>query len=136
MTVVYRKSDVVKVKVHDLEVHLNPLTHHDKNQIQSLLVSGNVDGLMAGATMALKCAIKDVKGLKLPDGSDYKLEFEGGKLSDEAIDDLLNLKCQGELSAICIAMVNGIPDEFINPETGEVYEGVKIMRDGDSEKKD
>lgn len=136
MTVVYRKTDVIKVKVHDIEVHLNPLTHHQKNSIQSLLVAGNVDSLMAGATMAVKCAVKDVKGLKLPDGSDYQLQFDNGQISDECMDDLMNIKCQSELSAICIAMVNGIPDEFINPETGEVFKGVKIIRDGDSEKKD
>lgn len=136
MTVVYRKNDVVKVQVHDLEVHLNPLTHHQKNQIQSLLVSGGVDGLMNGAALALKSAIKDVKGIKMHDGSDYRLEFENGAITDECLSDLLNLKIQSELSAICLAMVNGIPDQFINPETGEVYEGVKIIRDGDSEKKD
>ncbi len=136
MTIVYRKNDVIKVKVHDIEVHLNPLTHHQKNKIQSLLVSGNVDSLMAGATMAIKCAIKDVKGLTLPDGSEYRLSFENGQVTDESLDDLMNLQCQGELSSVCIQLVNGIPDDFINNETGEVLPGVKILRDGNSSKKD
>ena len=135
MAIIYRKTDRVKIEVDDLVISICPLGHHEKNKIQSLLVGGNVDSLMAGATLALKSAIKAVKGLKLQDGEDYQLEFENGELTDDALSELMNVECNSKITAICLQLMDGIPKEFINPDTKEVIDGVRIIRQGDSEKK-
>lgn len=135
MAIVYRRKDKIKVKVGDIEIKISPLGHHDKNKIQSLLVSGNVDSLMEGATLALRCGLKDVKGLKLSDGSDYELEFEDNVLSDDSLDDMMNLECQGKLISICLGLIDGIPNEF-KDNNGNALDGVKIIRSESPEKKD
>lgn len=139
MSIVYKTSDRIKIKVDDIVLYVSPLKYHDKNKIQALLVSGDVDSIMQGATQALKCAIKDVKGLKLADDhlADYKLTFDdNGELSDESLDDLMNLQYNAKFSNICLKLVDGIPDEFIDNASGEVMEGVYIIKSDDSKKKD
>jgi hypothetical protein len=136
MSVVYRKSDRVKIQVGDIEIHVSPLSYHEKSEIQALLLSKDIDGMMKGGVLALQYAIKNVKGLTSPDGSEHQLEFDGGKLTDDALSDLMNLSCNSKISSICIALINGIPDEFIDVATNEVLEGVRIITKDLPEKKD
>ena len=88
------------------------------------------------AAEALKCAIKGVEGLTLSDGKDYSLEFDDNKeLTDECLDDLLNLEVAGELTTISVSLLNGVPKEFVNPNTGEKLDGVEYVDKGGSTKK-
>ncbi len=135
MAVVHRKSDKIKVKIEDIILTISPLSQHDKNEIQGLLVGGNVNSVMAGASLALKCSIKGVDGIQDVEGNDYKLDFEEGKLSDECLDDLMNLEFQDKIASVCLSLIGGIPKDFTNAETGEVLEGVRIIKAGDEGKK-
>lgn len=135
--IAYRTSDRIRVAVDDIEISISPLNHHDKNAIQTLLVAGKVESLMEGSILALKCGIKSIRGVKYPDGSDLELVFENesDRLSDSSVDTLLNLPCHNKLSSICLELIEGIPSEFVNPETKEVIEGVRIIKEDVPEKK-
>lgn len=86
---------------------------------------------MQAAGEAIKCGIKNIAGLKLADGSDYELNFDdNNELTDESVDDLLNLEESGKLTNICAALVNGIPKEFVNAYTGKKLEGVEFIKTG------
>lgn len=134
MAVVHRKSDKIKVKIDDIVLTVSPLSQHQKNEIQSRLVSGNMNSVMEGAALALKCAIKGVSGIQDVEGNDYQLSFEDNHLSDECLDDLMNLEVQDKISSVCLGLIGGIPKEFINAETGEVLPGVKIIKAGEEKK--
>jgi hypothetical protein len=124
--IIYRKSDRIKIKLLDLTVELAPLSYHEKSEIQETIIND----AMGGSIKALKNAVKDIKGLKLPDGSDYKLEFDGDSLSDECVDGLMNIKGITELNIACLDLLNGVPeDEFINPLTGQKLEGIEIVKE-------
>lgn len=134
MAIIHRKSDRIKVKIEDITLVVSPLSQHDKNTIQSLLVSGKVDSIMNGATMALKCAIKDIGGVT-HNNEQYRLEFDDNKhITDDCLDDLMNLEMHDKISSVCLALLGGIPKEFLNAETGEVLEGVRIIKAGEEKK--
>ena len=135
MSIVYRTNDKIKIKVDSLVLTVSPLSYHDKNKIQSLLVTGNAESVMNGASLAIKIAVKGVSGLKLSDGSDYELAFEDGQLTNESLDDLMNIECNSKISTICLGLIHGIPKDFTNNNTGEVIEGIHIIKAGDSTKK-
>ncbi|MCK5616157.1 hypothetical protein KAR91_80580 [Candidatus Pacearchaeota archaeon] len=134
MGIVYRTSDRIKLKVSELVVTIGPLTKYQKEKIQSLSLN---DKLMDAAGEAIKCGIKNIEGLVLADGSDYVLSFDDNKeLTDDCVDDIMNVGESGLISNICASLISGIPDEFVNPYTGKKLEGVEFIKvGGKSEKK-
>lgn len=130
MSIVYRKSDRITLKVHDLTVKVAPLTFAEKAEINGLIGSAaDPNGAMKGSLLAVKCAVKDIKGLTLPDGSPYKLEFENDKLTDECVDDLTNIQGGSELFIACLNLISGVPQDFINPVTGQKLEGIEVVKE-------
>lgn len=127
--VVYRKSDRIKLKVGELEVHLAPMTFMEKSTVQDMVM----ENAMKGSMHALKCAVKNIKGLTLNDGSEYELQFENDLLTDECIDDLTNIQNIDELFIACLDLLNGVPSEFRNPVTGEVLQGIEIIKEQSGE---
>jgi hypothetical protein len=126
MSVIYSMDDTRDVKVDDVVFTLRPLDYLKKSQMETAISQGN---FMDAAVVALKSGIKDVKGLKRPDGTEYKLEFdESDMLTDRSINDLLNIPQNSKLSVIAFSMLNGISQsEFVDPQTGEPLEGVKFV---------
>lgn len=134
MAIVYRKEDRIKVKVGNITVKISPLTYREKAEAQAMIMSNTTNAGMDGSLYALKCCIKEIEGLKLPDGSKYELKFEDDKLTDECVDDLTNIEENDKLFLACLAFLNGIPKKFINPITGEELEGVKIIKEKSGKK--
>ena len=132
--IIYRKEDRITIKINKLTVKLAPLSYEEKATAETLILENTQRSSMDGSIYAVKCAVKDIKGLKLPDGSDYELEFENNILTDKCIDDLTNIEGNNELFIACLGLLNGVPSEFINPLTGEKLEGVEIVKEK-SEKK-
>lgn len=134
MSVVYRVNDTFELKVGKIVFSLSPLGYKVKADMQSSVLAGKP---MDAAVKALKNSIKDVKGLKLPDGSDYELSFEpNGEVSDNCIDDLLNIPEAAKLNVIAISLINGMPQgEFVDAETGKPMEGVSFVKKASSRKK-
>lgn len=127
MSIVYRINDVIDLKINDLIVSISPLNYKVKADMQSYIMAGKP---MDAASVALKNAIKKIKGLCLPDGSEYELEFDAsGCLSDSCISDLLNIPEATKLNIVAVSLINGIPQgEFIDAETGKPLEGVKFVK--------
>jgi len=132
MTTIYRKSDRVRVKIDGVTFSLAPLSAHQKAEIQAAMLNGrrNMDIKEAtqGVVLALKYSIKDVDGVFNTDGTPYRLQLDENKcLSEECVDDLLNLEITEKLSLVCSSLIRKIPDEFTN-EKGEKMEGVEIVK--------
>lgn len=125
---IYKTSDKISVKIDDICVKISPLTFEQKCEIQALLVEGNPMSVVKAATSAVKYAVKGLDGVENPDGSKYDLEFENGTLTDSCVDDLLNIDQDDKLSLVCTSLLNGIPKDFIDPQTGKKVPGIKIER--------
>ena len=132
MAIVYRKSDRVRIKIDDLEVSLSPLSYHEKSEVSRLMMDGKIG---TAAVEAIKLAVKDIKGLKLSDGSVYELKFENDKLSEETLDDLMNLEHSKKLVLVCLNLLSTVPEEFIDTESGKPLEGVSIIKEKKPRKK-
>ena len=132
---IYKTTDRVSVKIDDITIQIAPLSYEVKCDIQATLVSGDTLGIVKAAKMAIQHAVKDIKGVEHADGSEYNLEFEGDKLKETCVDDLLNIDQDNKLSFVCTKLLEGIPKDFVDPQTGKKVEGIKIERPAVSRKK-
>ena len=129
---VYSTEDIIPIKVEGLTVYVSPLTYKQKDEIQNLFIANKA---VEGVVKAMKYAIKDIDGLITPDGNKLKLKLKNGELDDKTIDTLLNTSFGVKLNVVCISLLNGLPKEFIDPQTGEPLEGVEFLSSGESKEK-
>ena len=132
MAIIYRKTDRIWVNIHDIQIAIAPLSYHEKSEISKLMVDGKI---ASAAVASIKACLKDIKGLKRTDGTDYRLEFDGDKLSEESVDDLMNLEHSKDMILVCLKMLANVPDEFTDAETGKPLEGVSIVKENKPGKK-
>ncbi len=117
MAKVRKTKDRLKYKIGDLIVELSPLSVNDKNLAASVLGPNGQSNFMLAAGLAIKMAVKSVKGLENEDGSEYQLQFEeNGRLTDESVDDLLNCDVSGPLSTLVGLYMGYVPTEDKLPE--------------------
>ncbi len=137
MIKVYKKTDRIKVNIDGLTFSIAPLTLKQKKEIQSHLYKASVENDLVSAqdasVMSLKYSVKNVKGLYDLNEEEYQLQFdENGNLSDESIDDLLNIEQNTKLAVVWNSLVNGVSHEIIDPMTEKPMKGISF---GESEKK-
>ena len=99
---VYSTDDIIEINVEGLTVCVSPLTYKQKNEIQNLFLNKEA---LEGAIMAMKYAIKDVRGLKTRDGKDFKVKKKGGLLDDRTVDTLLNSSTGTKINLICVSLL-------------------------------
>lgn len=125
---VYSTDDIIEVNVEGLTVSVSPLTYKQKNEIQNLFLNREA---LEGAILAMRYAIKDIKGLKSRDGKDFKLKTKNNQLDDKTVDMLLNSPVGTKINLVCVSLLNGIPDQFLHPETGQPLDGVSYVESGE-----
>lgn len=139
MAKIYRSSDRINLQIGDVAVKVAPLTFHQKSEIQLAIAesgkTGDTMGVLKAAFLCVKYAVKEINGVEAPDGSKYELQFENEVLSDESVNDLFNLEESDALSIVCINLMKGRYEDFVDPNTGERLEGVKILGGKSSGKK-
>ena len=125
MARIYKMTDRIPVKVKSLHIEISPLSFDQKATCQSLIMSGNH---MKAAVYAIKCSLKSIKGVENEDGSAYELDIENNELSNDCIDELLNLSESPEIQYVAMTLLSGIPKQFIDPTTGKPMEGVEFIK--------
>lgn len=133
MTIIYKKNDLITLKIGELLFKIKPLSYMERVEILSTanMQEGSVIQNAATATfLAMKYAIRGFSGAQLSDGSEYKISFDdNGNLSDESIDDLLNIQENQVLGLALNNFLKGVPSKLINPHTGAELEGVEVIQD-------
>lgn len=135
MVKIYKTTDRIPVKIDSLKFSLSPLTFEQKSEIQAELLTGSPLSVVKAAKLAVKYAVKGLDGVQTADGEKYELEFEGEVLAENCVDDLLNIDQDDKLSFVCTTLLNGIPKDFLDPNTGEKMQGVSILRKASPKKK-
>lgn len=135
---IYRKNDRVSVVIDGIEVKISPLTHAQKTELQDHMmkaVNGDMGAAMDSVRLSVKYCLKDIKGVFYLDDDgekrEYRLEIEDGSLSDDCIDDVLNMPISAKLNSVCASMLAGVPDAILDNE-GQPIEGIKIKKQGKS----
>jgi hypothetical protein len=130
MARIYKRTDRIAVRIDDIIVKLAPLTVDQKTEIQMLMSKGainrDVKAMSDASALAVQYGVKGVEGLQDSDGNEYKLEFDGDRLKQSCVDDLLNLELKEKLTLVCSSMVNGVPTQFTDEEK-KAIEGVEIV---------
>lgn len=134
MAKIYKTSDRIKVKVDTITVEIAPLSTQSKKQLQSHMLKasqGNMDAAMEAVFLAVKFAVKSATGIEDADGKQYELEFDGNDLSDDCVNDLLNMEESDKLSAVCMSFLSKVPTVVVDAN-GKPIDGVKILPRGKS----
>ena len=137
MAKIYRSTDRVKIKITDddgsnpIIVTVAPLTHHQKTEIQNMMLGGKSRGdltsITKGIELSIKYSVKGVEGLTDMHGNDYKPSMEGDILSDESVSDLLNMDLSNKLIMVCSNLTSGFTSKF-KDEKGTDLLGVEIVQ--------
>lgn len=134
MARIYRTSDRIPVRIDDIEVKLSPLSRHQKAEVTKLISGfsrGDITSTQEGVVLAIRMSLKEIKGVEYSDGTPYKLEFdEEGLITEECIEELLNLEMSQKLTMVCSNLMTGIPSQFTY-ESGEPIEGVERIDTGE-----
>lgn len=141
MARIYRKTDRIKVQIgkgdEAVTLSLSPLSQHEKLEVQSLMFESRLQGKAAsaveGVAKAIKYAVKGMEGVVDSDEKPYELKFENGSLTDECVEDILNMELAGKIMFICSALTSGVPSQFLDNK-GEPLPDVEILT-SKSEKK-
>jgi hypothetical protein len=131
---IYKTSDKISVEIDGIEVKISPLSHAQKNELQGHMmkaVNGDMEAAMESVRLSISYCLKDIKGVKYQDEDgevrDYQLTFDNNKLTDDCLDDMLNMPISGKLNSLCAAMLAGVPDKIVDQDGNEI-EGIKIKK--------
>lgn len=130
MSKIYRTTDRVKVQIDDIVISISPLSKEQKRQLMSLMMKAQTGDLTSAQTSleeAIKFSVKGISGVL--DGNDepYSLNFENNVLTEECVNDLLNMEVGAKIQAVCIALLNNVPKVFVD-QSGKPIEGIKIIQ--------
>lgn len=127
MARIYRVTDRIYVKIDDITVTIRPLKHVEKTEIQSHMAKLSAEGASEGVRLAMKYAICEVQGIVDSDNKPYKVELDEQGVSDECLEDLLNIGMDEKLQMVCVGLLAGVPKEFTD-QKNKPLEGVEIVR--------
>lgn len=137
---IIRTTDRIKLTIEDAVFYLAPLTYDQRAEVGAQYrreggteVKDYQDMIKIGK-LYLKYALKDVEGIETLEGEKYKLKFENNLLSDESVNDLMNIPVSKTLNDIAQTMFVQIPNEILDSE-GNKLDGVEIEFIGESLKK-
>ena len=127
MAKIYKASDRVEVKIGDITVKIAPLTLLQKNEVQRLMLDGqkasDILKLNDSILLAIRYCLKDIQGVKDSDENDYQLEFDSNMLTENCVNDLMNMEESQNLIKVASTFIAGIPKSFD-------IEGVSIVSKG------
>lgn len=133
---IYKTTDILEYKIKsedgELSVFISPLSLAQRSRLQSIM-SKAVDGDLQAATqatiLAFKMGLKKVKGIVCSDeeGKDipYVLEIVDGELTDNCVDDLLNMPISNKMGAIIGSLITGVND--LKGQDGKALEGISFL---------
>lgn len=135
MAKIYRTTDIIPINIDGLLVNISPLTFEQKMDIQAEILKGSPQSAMSAAALAVKSSVKSISGVENQDGSPYEVALVNNKMSDECWNDLQNIEQAQKLIMVCLNLINGIPKDFSDPNTGKPLQGVSIVKDQSKGKK-
>lgn len=130
MITVYRASDRIDLKIHDVTFKIKPLTYKEKLDVSASVTNNEGEqgiDMLAQLIVLLRYCVKDVSGICYIDKTPMTLTFnEDDTLAQECVDDLLNLGIISDLATSLYSIREGIP-ESIDGLDGKPLKHIKIV---------
>lgn len=128
---IIKLSDRFKLKIHDVELTLAPLSLPQKSDIMSAVsVKGGtyIQNQFEMVKKSLKYSVKGISGVQDLEGNTYELSFdENGDLTDECVSELLSAEMTTELILASAQMLEGRYGKVTDPNTNEPIKGVEFI---------
>lgn len=138
---IYKCSDLIEVKIDNISFYISPLSYLQKSQLQELMIkaaNGDMEAAMKAVVQSMKMSIKNIKGLTCFDEDnneiEYKVELINNELSEDTVNDILNLPISNKVSTLCTSLMSGLSSKVCDP-SGKPLEGVEIVGKVKQEKK-
>lgn len=120
---IYKPGDRYSIFVDDIEFVVAPLSFIQKTEVLTRMAEAAATKDQTKILLAnfepIQHAIKDIKGFKNEDGSDWVPTFEDGKLSFESLEILLNMTATEQALNYVASFIHGIPNKLPNGVTLE-----------------
>jgi len=127
--IIFTQQDRIKIVIHDVSLTVKPLSYKEKLNWSNCISSqsgSQSENAMIGLALLLKSSLKNIEGITYSDGTPFALEFdEAGGLSDECVENLLNLEMTTDLITVMYSLLRGIPNE-IKDSSGNIIDYIKI----------
>lgn len=111
-----KTTDKIKLEIDEITVFFSPLTYSQKQEVLTIMNKAHKDNdlmsLNDGITLALRYSLKEIKGLTEEDGSTYQLKIQDGTVTEDCINDILNLSVSSKMQQIAGKLLNGVPEDF------------------------
>jgi hypothetical protein len=135
---IHRKSDRIPVDFigdndDKVTAYFTPLTMAEKNLIIAAVPQNteDVSGVLSFSRMVIKATLKGISGIKCVDGSDYSLTMEDGKVTDDCLDEIMNLPDLFQKTMLVSNLfLQGVPREgkIVNPQTGKTIDDIIVKK--------
>jgi hypothetical protein len=128
---VRKTTQSVPVEIDGVTFMFRPLSMAEKTELMSSLDRDNSpSALLAWTKSVIARSLRDIRGLTNEDGTDYRATFDGGMLSNESMDDLLNLPIADKIMLVGGLFIKGVPQDgqLIHPQTGEPIAGIVVKK--------
>lgn len=130
MATILSMKDRIKLTIGEVEFTLKPLNKMELLEVTShkTMESGvQVEDLLRSAFAYIKFALKGISGVKMHNGEDYELEFEGDYLTDDCVSEIFSLNMgEGFIHVIQRLKHNEIQEKPTYFRTKREIEGVKL----------
>lgn len=110
--IIYPQSSRFEINIGEVTFVISPLSYQHKGHVSSFFAKKNginFEDQINAAFYSIKYALKDIKGVKNADNSEYKLVFEGDSITDECANEVLQLAESQDLIVATAKMIEGIP---------------------------
>ena len=128
--IIYTQQDRIKISIHEVDLIVKPLSYKEKiNWSNCITNSGGSqnENALTGLGLLLKFSLKEIHGITYSDGTAFTLEFdEANNLTDECIDNLMNLEMTTDLITVMYSLLKGIPTEM-KDASGNLIDYIKIV---------
>lgn len=132
---IYRTTDKVEFKIEagdeSISIFVSPLSLEKRTRLQAVMfkaIQGDMDAATEATILAFKMGLKDIKGIIDANDQEYKLSFdENGELTQECVDDLLNMQISAKIGAVCGSLIQGITGEIMGAD-GKPIEGISLVK--------
>ena len=134
---IFKMSDRITLTIKGIIFKLSPLSFAQKGEIHTCTkMNGGVEeqDTIRMTFLAVKYTVKAVSGIIDSNGEKYELEFDGDILSDDCVNDLLNLEICQEVGIAALNFLNGVPRKICDQFQKEIP-GVTLSFPQDEVKK-
>jgi hypothetical protein len=128
---IYRLTDTLEFKIGEITIKVSPLSQKQKADVNAEMIKLQSEDInikvgYRGLYLCIKYALKGISGLETMDGKEYKLDFEDGVLTDQCVDELLNLDISPEIAAVCTQFMRKVSEKITDAEGNEL-KGIEFI---------